>query len=206
MLPLILILFLFSRWAGGLVNRYGARLPLTAGPLIAGVGYALFYLSGIGGSYWSTFFPAILILGFGMAISVAPLTTTVMTSVDVKYTGIASGINNAVARTAGLLAIALFGIFALTIFNRQLDLRLEKQNHPPAVIRFLDSQRIKLAGAEIPAALPPRTRQGLQRAIHESFVDAFRWISLLAAGLALAGSASSFFTIKKMAGKKFSTK
>ncbi len=202
MLPFILLLFLLSRWAGGLVIRYGARLPLTAGPLIAAVGYALFLLPEIGGSYWSTFFPAILVLGFGMAVSVAPLTTTVMNSVEVRYSGIASGINNAVARTAGLLAIALFGVLALTRFDRELDLRLTKLGHPPSVTSFLDSQRIKLAGAEFPAALPPHTRQQLQRAVHQSFVESFRWIVLLAAGLSLAGSASSYLIIQK----KLSTK
>ncbi|MBD2774190.1 MFS transporter [Iningainema tapete] len=187
-LPFILIMFVLSRWSGGLVSRYGAKLPLTIGPIIAAVGFALFALPGVGGSYWTTFFPAILVLGLGMAISVAPLTTTVMNTVKQRQAGIASGINNAVARTAGLLGIAVLNIFVFNTFNRSLDQRLTRLNIPTEVQKLLDNQRIKLAGAEVPSSVSAEVSTQLKQAIALAFVDSFRLVMFIAFGLALASA------------------
>ncbi len=110
LLPFVVILVAASRWSGGLVDRIGPRTPLLFGALLAAAGFIAYAVPGTGGSYWTTFFPAATILGLAGALFVAPLTTTVMNSVPVEHAGVASGINNAVARTAGLIGVALLGL------------------------------------------------------------------------------------------------
>ena len=190
-LPFILIMFLLSRWAGGLVERYGPRLPLVVGPLIAACGFALFMLPSVGGSYWANFFPATAVLGLGMAISVAPLTTTVMNSVAQNRVGIASGVNNAVARSAGLIAIAALGIVMLQVFNHALDRRLAEWKVPGSVSRSLQVERTKLADMALPDNQDPATRQLIRRAINESFVSGFRVVMIIGTALALASAGTA---------------
>ena len=139
-IPFIPILFLLSHWSGGLVKNYGAKAPLVTGPVIAALGYALFMVPAVGGSYWTTYFPATIVLGFGMALSVAPLTTTVMNAVPENRAGVASGVNNAVSRIGGLLGIALLGIIIVQSFNHELDRRLARIEISPEVRRSVDEQ------------------------------------------------------------------
>lgn len=195
-LPLILIIFLLSRWAGGLVNRYGAKRPLIVGPLMAAVGFALFAVPEIGGSYWTTYFPAVVVLGMGMAVSVAPLTTTVMGAVEAQHAGVASGINNAASRTAGLLAVAVMGVLIVNSFNRNLDRRLGALAMPVEVQQQMDAQRTRLAGVEIPADVSPELSAALEQAVAASFVAGFRMLMLIAAGLALASALSAALLIE----------
>ena len=130
-----------------------------------------------------------------MAVSVAPLTTTVMNSIAQSRAGIASGINNAVSRTAGLLAIAVLGIVMLQGFNRSLDARLPALNLPSSLQRSLDSQRTKLAGATVPDDAAPRMRAALDDAIGESFVVAFRRVMAIGAALAVASAVTAWLLI-----------
>ncbi len=196
-LPFVLLMFTLSRWSGNLVTRYGPKLPLMVGPLVAAVGFMLLAIPGVGGSYWTTFFPAIVILGFGMSISVAPLTTTVMGAVRKRQVGIASGVNNAVSRTAGLLAIAIFNIFVFNAFNSSLDERLAKLNIPSQVRIALAKERINLAGAKVPDNISNELKNGIEQAIKLSYVDSFRSIAFIAAALAVASAVVALLMIKK---------
>src|SRR3989440_789531 len=195
-LPFILIMFGLSRWSGGLVKRYGSRLPLVIGPIVAGIGFALFIRAGIGSSYWTTFFPALLVLGLGMATAVAPLTTTVMNSIKESQAGIASGINNAVSRTAGLLAVAVLGLVMFQSFNRCLDQRLSQMTVPAEIRQALDTQRIKLAAIEIPPMTDSATRDAIKSAIDSCFVSGFRRVMLIGAALAAASSLMAWLIIR----------
>ena len=191
LLPFVLTMFLLSRWAGGLVQRYGAKLPLMIGPIIAGAGFALFIIPGAGArSYWTSFFPAVMVMSLGMAASVAPLTTTVMGAVKERHAGIASGVNNAVSRTAGLISIAVFGIVMTGVFARNLDTSLRPLDLPAETRAELEAQATRLASISIPDELKEETKQAVKRAIEGSFVRGFRVVILIAAMLALA---SAFF-------------
>ncbi len=195
LLPFILIIFVLSRWAGGLVQRYGAKVPLVIGPAIAAIGFALFMLPDAGGNYWNTFFPAIVVLGLGMAISVAPLTTTVMNSVPENRVGIASGINNAISRTGGLLAIAVLGLVMLHAYNRALDQRLARAVLSKDEQRVVEESRTKLAGARLTTEIDPAARARLRNIIDDSFVSAFRSVMLIGAALACISSVSALLLI-----------
>jgi hypothetical protein len=202
LLPFILIISLLSRWSGGLVASYGPKLPLLIGSFIAASGYLLFMLPTVGGSYWTNFFPPVVVLGLGMAISVAPLTATVMGSVAENHAGIASGVNNAVARTAGLIAIAVLGIVMLHVFNHALDRRLAEWNLPTSVMRSLQMQRTKLAAIAIPEDQDPATQQRIRRAIDESFVSGFRCVMAIGAALAAASAVTALFWIRATPGSR----
>jgi EmrB/QacA subfamily drug resistance transporter len=189
LLPLILLVFVLSRWSGGLIVKYGARLPLIVGPLIAGVGFGLFTHGGVDGSDWSTVFPAVIVLGLGLAVSVAPLTTTVMSSIDQSRAGVASGINNAVSRVAGLLAIAVLGLVFATSFNGRLERGLDGLGLPAAERRGIEAQRGKLA-----AATSDDVR--VQRLIRESFVGAYGVVLWIAVGLSVGSAVSAAVLIE----------
>jgi EmrB/QacA subfamily drug resistance transporter len=181
LLPFVALMFLLSRWAGGLVNRFGPKLPLIVGPVIAAIGFALFGIPSIGGSYWTTYFPAVVTLGIGMVITIAPLTTTVMNSVPQERAGVASGVNNAISRVAAVLAIALFGLILRVVFDRVLDTRLQSLNVPAQTRQQVESQRGRLAAIE---TSDPQAH----RAVKEAFISGYRSVVWIGAGLAVASS------------------
>jgi len=188
LLPFIAIMFVLSRWTGRLVDVMGARLPLIVGPTIAGAGFALYALPGVGGSYWTTFFPAACVLGLGMSITIAPLTTTVMNALTPALAGTASGVNNAVSRVAGLLAIAVFGIVLTQGFDTALQ---EGLSHgvPADVVQSVIAQKAKLAGIQV-------TNDAARQAIDAAFVAGFRRVMLVSAALAVLSAVAAGLMIR----------
>ena len=184
-LPFILLLFFLSRWSGGLVDRFGPRLPLVVGPLVTAAGLLLFARPGVGGNYWSTFFPAILVMGFGMAVSVAPLTTTVMGAVQEQHAGLASGVNNAMSRVASVLSVAAFGPLILSGFIGSLDLRLRGMNLTADARAAVLEQSLRLGAAEVPEIVPLALHSELRAAFGEAFVTGYRNVIYTTAVLAV---------------------
>lgn len=197
LLPPILLMFLLSRWSGELVDRYGARLPLIVGPLIVALGFVLFSLPATGGVYWTTFFPALVALGLGMAVSIAPLTTVVMGSISQDRAGTASGVNNAVARVAGVLAIAVLGVVLVTEFGAHLNRSLANVNLPQHARSELQSNEIKLAALHAPAGIEPATATVVETSIVAAFLFGFRIVMGICAALAVASAAVAWRMIAR---------
>lgn len=201
-LPFILLMSLLSRWSGGLIDRVGARIPLMVGSLLAAIGFALFALPGVGGSYWTTFFPAVSVLGLGFAVAVAPLTATVMTAVPDHYAGTASGINNAVSRMAGLLAIAIFGLVMLNGFSSALENGLSGTALPPAEQGSMMDQRTDLAALQPPDSLTSAQSNTARQVVDGSFVTGFRIVTLATAGLGICAAFVAWFTVEDVSIEK----
>jgi EmrB/QacA subfamily drug resistance transporter len=195
-LPFVFLQFVFSRWSGGLVQRLGARLPLVAGAIFAGVAFVLYAIPGVGsGNFWTTYFPAVLMLGIGATFFIAPLTTTVFDSSDPALSGLASGINNAVARSAGLVAIALFGIVFAGVFNGGFSGRLENA-HVSAATRILaNAERPKFAAGTVPADVPAPDRPAVTVAVREGYLAGFRAVQYVSALICFLAALIAFLAL-----------
>lgn len=202
LLPFTVIIFALSRWMGRLTQRIGAKIPLVVGATLAAAGFALFALPGLGGSYWTTFFPAVVTLSLGMACVITPLTTSVMNAAPVAQAGAASGINNAVSRSAGLIAIAVMNLIFVAVFNPAFGANLAALNLSPALLSALHAQRGLLAGAHAPAGTPAATATAIKRAVDLAFIGGFRVVMLVGAALALGSAAAAALLIE---GKGFAS-
>jgi hypothetical protein len=140
-------------------------------------------------------FPAFVVLGLGMSVAVAPLTTTVMGAVSRQHSGVASGVNNAISEAAGLLTVAVFGLAMSAAFDRGLDRRLTESKVAPQVREEIRSQESKLAAIEIAPRIAAAQRTTLTQAINESFVDGFRLVMALGAALALLSAVCAWATL-----------
>jgi MFS family permease len=188
-LPFVAMSFLQGPLSGPICARFGAKQPLVVASLAIAVGFLLFALPGAEpGSYWISFFPAMVVQGFGMALHITPLTTVTLGSVKAEHSGLASGVNNAVARVAGLLAVAVLGVFVYGAFSANLDARLEGMDLPGGVRSEMEAAKADLGAAEAPEGVDAGMVVQIERAIDESFVAGFRAVMLVCAGLALASA------------------
>ncbi len=201
-LPFALFMILLSRWAGSLADRIGTRLLLIIGPTVTAVGFILLAMIGATAGmddYWHTFLPGLMVFGLGMALTVVPLTTAVMTSVDTARAGLASGVNNAVSRTAGVLAIAIVGALALHNFTTALESRLTALPLDEAEHQAVLATSGHLGNAAVPDAVREHMRPQAQEALRLAFIDSYQIVMLICAALSLLSAAIAFFLIE---GKK----
>lgn len=199
LLPFVLLLSVLSRWSGGLITRFGAKLPLVVGPLVVAAGFVLYLLPGVGGSYWTTFFPPAVVLGLGMAVTVAPLTTAVMGSVPDHLSGTASGINNAASRVAGLLSIALFGLLMLGVFGAALRGNIGALGLPADAQNAIVAQQGALAALEAPESFDEAQRGSVREAVNAAYLTGFRVVMATSAALSVA---SALVAWRMVEGKK----
>jgi len=198
-LPFALMLIVLSRWAGGFMDRNGPRLPLIVGPALAGAGFFYMAFSGLTrgpAAYWTAFLPGIALFGVGMGFTVAPLSASVMGSVESHYSGVASGINNAVSRAAGVLAIAIVGSIALIAFTSALASRTADLHLSTKAQQALSAEAGKLGGATAPAEVGPQNIDATASSIKQSFVDTFRLVMFICAGLAWVSALAAAILIE----------
>jgi hypothetical protein len=200
-LPFTLMMGALSRWSGGLIDRFGARPPLIVGPTITAVGFVLLALPRSGGSYATTFFLPMTVLGFGMAIAVAPLTTAVMSAVPTHRAGVASGINNAAAAVANLLAVAVLGAVALNAYDRALDRHLTAQPVSVEARQAVLESRGKFVAEPALGRLQGDDRQTADAIVRAALADSIALVMWLAAALALAGVLCAALTIPSGGGR-----
>ena len=161
---------------------------MVTGSLLTATGFFLLAVPGVGGPYWTTFLPGLAALGAGMGVTVTPLTTTAMGAAGSEHAGVASGINNAVARTASLLAIGALGVLLMYRFSGALARELDAIGPGAAARAFLEGQQSRLAAAELPADVDEATRAALRHGLDIAFVTGFRWL-MVSCGV-LAGSSA----------------
>jgi EmrB/QacA subfamily drug resistance transporter len=196
-LPFTVVLGVLSKWSGGLADRFGARGPLVLGPAVTALGFAILPLAG--SAYWAILV-SMTVMGFGMLITVAPLTTTVINAVPARRTGVASGINNAVASVGGLLLIAVLGSVSLTALDRELGQRLAARPASPAVRAAVEQARGGFVIPPLPAGLSAGERQQAHAIVADSLAAAVRLTLWIAVALTLASAAVAAATISRAAG------
>ncbi|MFL5900560.1 MAG: MFS transporter [Solirubrobacterales bacterium] len=194
--PISLILFFLSpRW-GKLASGTGPRLPMTAGPIVGGIGLLLLLRVGASADYATEVLPAILVFGLGLSATVAPLTATVLDSVEERHVGIASGVNNGVSRVAGLLAIAILGAVISAYFGSTLDSNLGNRPLGPRAEQTISDAKAQPLAVPKTGRLPPRQAERVATASADASTSAFHLGIGIAGILMIVGGTVSGFGIE----------
>lgn len=201
MLPTILLITFLSGPAGSIADKIGPRLPMIGGPFVVAIGMSLLALSGKNENYFLGYLPGLTLFGMGMSFVIAPLTKSAL-SVEQKFSGAASGVNNAIARIAGLLAVALLGAIVLFIFSSQLEKQIYNTSLSPAEKQQIIAQKNKLGGIEIPHTFSLNAQKETRQLIDNSFLYSFRVAMWINASLAFLSAVISYFMIKNPKGKR----
>jgi MFS family permease len=171
--PISVLMFFLSPRFGRIASGTGPRLPMSVGPIVGGIGLLLLLRVGSHPSYVTDVLPALLIFGIGLSATVAPLTATVLDSVDPHHVGIASGVNNGVSRVAGLLAIAVLGAVISAHFGSALDSRLGSAPLPPKAARAVSEAKEKPLAVPATTGLPPAQARRIESAADEASTSSF---------------------------------
>ncbi|QGJ68970.1 Multidrug resistance protein Stp [Planctomycetales bacterium 10988] len=194
-LPFVFIMAFVSQYIGKIVDKVGARILLTVGPTIAGLGYFLLVIPGTDAHYWRDLFPAIFLQGIGMSMTVTPLVTTVLSAAPTSELGIASGINNAASRLAMVLSVAIAGPIAIAVFGMDLQKDLEKIGVSETIKQEILEKQTDLAAIELPTDLPESQAEAVNATIADAFIASFRAIMILSGGIAILGVVLAYFMI-----------
>jgi MFS family permease len=189
LVPVTVLMFFLASRAGALADRYGPRLFMGVGPLVAAAGIALFERVGADADYFTEMLPAVVVFGIGLVLTVAPLTATVLAAVDARHAGVASGTNNAIARMAGLLAIAALGAVVAGRFVSVVDERAARSPVAPPARVALERARDRPLVVATPRGLPPAERAQVRDALRDASVSAFHLGMGVAAILVACGGA-----------------
>jgi EmrB/QacA subfamily drug resistance transporter len=204
-LPFTLMMVSIARFAGALSDKYGPRFLLIGGPATAGLGLLMLSLvkqTNGPHQYWTTFFPGVLVVGLGMSFTVAPLTTAVMGSVGDYFSGTASGVNNAISRTANVFANAIFGALAVLLFSGALQKELKQMPLKEKDKQAVMASAVNLGNARVPKGIDASYKASVTKAFHESFISTYAIILRIASVLAFLGALMAFIFIRNTAVKK----
>jgi hypothetical protein len=186
LLPITILIFLLSKRFGALADRLGPHAFMGGGPIIAGLGLLLLVRTNASANYVTQILPGVIVFALGLAATVAPLTATVLGSVEPGHSGVASGVNNAVARVAGLLAIAALGAVVSGSFASRLDHDLKNTPLTAPAQRAVAKDRSRPLVVDT-SGVPPPERATVHRALTDASVHAFRIGMGISAALAILG-------------------